>query len=268
MAGSTPSWLGAPRDGQEHPVMAGSTPSWPGASVVARSIPLHSGAPCSSQEHPSMFRSTPLCLGAPRCVQEHPLCLGTNPKCPGRGTGTPTSPSRRTWETSKGRGKVCPCPRLRPCPRSPSQSWARLLLVGTRLTGRVALVPTSGGRELTVSPLPAGQSELFHVLRVQAGGGSGRQGPGDPAAPEGRPAPPELAAGAGGVLRHPDRRAGGAAGRQERSHRGAPAGRLGWGGALPGARREPAARTPPTLLRRSWRRSCRRRRTTRRSKRS
>lgn len=81
-----------------------------------------------------------------------------------------------------------------------------------------------------MSPLPAGQSELFHVLRVEAGGGSGCQGPGDPAAPEGRPAPPKLAAGAGGVLCQPDRRAGGAAGRQERSHRGAPTG----AGGLPG----------------------------------
>lgn len=159
----------------------------------------------------------------------------------GRGTCTPVALSK-TWATFKGRGRVHPTPHQRQ----------------TR-------VPSSGVRELTVSPLPAGQSELFHVLRVEAGGSSGRQGPGDPAAPEGRPAPPELAAGAGGILRQPDRRAGGAAGRQERSHRGACADPLG---GLEGGCQPWPALHPPCLLRRSWRRSCRRRRTTRRSRRS
>lgn len=50
---------------------------------------------------------------------------------------TPIAPSRCTWETCKGRGKVCHCPRLHH-PGSPShwaESWACLLPLGMCLTG-------------------------------------------------------------------------------------------------------------------------------------
>lgn len=164
---------------------------------------MHSGAPTMFGSKPKMpkmakmteafFHHGVVALAMPYLQLQPPM---------GKETCTPIALNRRTWETCKGRGKLCSSSGL--ChPGSPSrraEAWAHLLPVGTCLTGRVALVPALRGRELTVSPLPAGQSELFHVLRVEAGGGSGCQGPGDPAAPEGCPAPPELSAGAGRVL--------------------------------------------------------------------